>query len=149
MEPKPTEAPTAEPVVEKVDKTDGRKKERSEKQKAATAKALESLTAARKIKAEKQLAKKEEIKTAKRIIEQKIIKEDLSFATKQDIEAMRKELMELRSMHEANKIVKEQKPEKVPERIVERVVERHIPTATPTPTKLSGHALLDKIFFDK
>lgn len=144
----PSEAPVvAEPVASKPAKE---KKERSEAQKAATAKALAAMTAARKEKAKRQIEKKEEVKVAKKVIEKKILDENLTFATKKDIESMRKELIELRALHEANKIVKElpvstPKPQ---ERIVERVIER-VPTSHQAPVKLTGHALLDKLFFEK
>lgn len=146
MEPKPTEAPTpsvesAEVVKEKPKKE---KKERSEAQKAATAKALAAMTAARAERAKKQIAHKEEVKVAKKVIEKKIIDENIKFATKSEIEAMRKELSDLRALHEANKMVLTQ--QKPAERIVERVIEK-VPVAPSGPTKLSGHALLDSIFF--
>lgn len=146
MEPKPTEAPTpsvesAEVVKEKPKKE---KKERSEAQKAATAKALAAMTAARAERAKKQNAHKEEVKVAKKVIEKKIIDENIKFATKNEIEAMRKELSDLRALHEANKIVLTQ--QKPTERIVERVIEK-APTLVQAPVKLTGHALLDSIFF--
>ena len=145
MEPKPTEAPTPEPVAEKVEKVEKPKKERSEAQKAATAKALAALTAARKERAVKQKERKEEVKVAKKVIEKKIIDENLAFATKKEIEEMKKELQELRTLHAASKLVKDKQP---PERIVERVIER-APSSIAPPAKLSGHSLLDSIFFNK
>jgi len=145
MEPKPTEAPSVETVVPVEEKKEVVKKERSEAQKAATAKALAAMTAARKEKAKKQLEKKEEVKIAKKVIEKKIVDENISFATKSEMEAMKKELAELRALHT---ISKQQEPKKaVPERIVERVIEK--PSVPAPPTKLTGHALLDKLFFDK
>lgn len=153
METQATESSEASPPQEQtpveVVKKETPKKERSEAQKAATQKALAAMTIARKEKAKRQLEKKEEVKIAKKVIEKKIVDENLAFATKKDIEAMRKDLLELRALHEANKIVKEMPvAASKPERIVERVIER-VPTAPAQPTKLSGHALLDKLFFEK
>ena len=104
------------------------------------------MTAARKERAEKQKVKKEEIKQAKKVIEDKVIKEDLSFVLKSDFEAIKKELADLKSLHSQQAAKPAPKP--VPERIVERVVER-VPTQPVQPTKLTGHALLDKLFFEK
>lgn len=146
MEPKPTEAPSVEPVKVEEVKEKKPKKERTEAQKQATQKALAAMTAARKERAVKQLEHKEEVKVAKKVIEKKIVDENIKFATKSEIDAMKKELLELRALHEASKMVKE-KP--APERVVERIVERHVPVAPSAPVKLSGHALLDKLFFDK
>lgn len=145
MEPKPTEPPTL-PESIPVEKPVKEKKPRTDAQKAATQKALSAMTAARKERAVKQLEKKEEVKVAKKMIEKKIVDENISFATKKDIEAMRKELFDLRAMHEATKLVPAVAPKQ--ERIVERVIER-VPTAVAHPTKLSGNALLDSIFFNK
>lgn len=144
MEPKPTQevaAPSESVPVEA--KPEKPKKERSEAQKAATAKALAAMTEARKARAVKQNAHKEEVKIAKKVIEKKIVDENLAFATKKEMESMKKELQELRALHEASKIVG-QKPA---ERIVERVIEKA--PAPSGPTKLSGHALLDKLFFER
>lgn len=124
------------------------KKPRSEAQIAATQKALAAMTAKRKELAVKAKEKKEEVKVAKRVIADKIIKEDLSFATRNEVDSLRKELAELRAIHSAPKPEITQ-PAK-PERIVERVVERHVPTPQVSqPQKLTGHALLDRLFFDK
>ena len=66
---------------------------------------------------------------------------------------MRKELMELRAQHEAHKLVAKEKAMEKPvqkaERIVERVIERQAPSIAAPPAKLTGHALLDKLFFEK
>jgi hypothetical protein len=123
------------------------KKPRSEAQIAATQKALAAMTAKRKELAVKAKEKKEEVKVAKRVIADKIIKEDLSFATRNEVDSLRKELAELKALHtpksESNQPAK-------PERIVERIVERHVPTPiTAQATKLTGNALLDRLFFDK
>jgi len=151
MEPKTTEAPTSVEVVEPVavaeEKPKKEKKPRSEAQQAATMKALEAMTIARKARAEKQKERKVEVAVAKKVIEKKIVDENIPFATKKEIEAMRKELQDLRTLHEATKMVKEHVPAKQ-ERIVERVFER-VPTATAAPAKLSGYELLDKVFFNK
>lgn len=146
MEPKPTQevaAPSEPAPVEA--KPEKPKKERSEAQKAATAKALAAMTEARKARAVKQNQRKEEVKVAKKVIEKKIVDENLAFATKKEMESMKKELQELRALHEASKIVG-QKPA-APERIVERVIERA--PAPSGPVKLTGTALLDRLFFDK
>lgn len=150
MDAPPTETTVPESAPAPVEPKQKVKKERSEAQKAATQKALAAMTAARKEIAKKQLEKKEEVKIAKKVIEKKIVDENLQFALKSDIESMRKELLDLRALHEATKIVKQSTPVSAPksERIVERVIER-VPTAPAQPTKLSGHALLDKLFFDK
>lgn len=123
------------------------KKERSEAQKAATAKALAAMTARRKEQIEHRKAKKEEVKLAKKVVEEKIIKEDLAFAHKGEVEAMKKELAELRGMFAASR---QDKPAAAPkqERIVERVIER-VPTPSAQPARLSGYELLDKVFFNK
>jgi hypothetical protein len=146
--PKP-EQPEVETPVKPVKE----KKPPTEAQKAAREKGLQTMMAKRRELAAKQKEKKEEVKTAKRIVENKILKEDLAFATKQDLESMRKELMELRAYHEASKIVAKdkavEKPAPKAERIVERVIERQAPTAPAPPAKLTGHALLDKLFFEK
>jgi hypothetical protein len=140
MEPTPTEAPIPETPL-KI------KKPRSEAQLAATQKALSAMTAARKARAVKQLEHKEEVKVAKKIIEKKIVDGNLKFATKDDIDSMRKELNDLRASHQASTIVKAMPPPKA-ERIVERVIER-VPTASAPPQKLTGNALLDSLFFNK
>lgn len=140
--PKPTESNPPQATQDQAKP----KKERTEAQKAATAKALAAMTAARKERAKKQIETKEKVKQAKKIVEEKIIKEDLGFVTKQDFDSMRKELMELRAMTEAHKIVKETPAPAPKERIVERIIEK-APTPVAAPTKLTGHALLDSIFF--
>lgn len=149
-QPKPSEAESTQQPSEPT-KPVKEKKPRTPAQEAATAKALAAMTAARKAKAEKQIAKKEEVKKAKKVVEDKILKEDIGFVMKNEYESKTKELMgqitELKAMLLANKQTSQTKT--VPERIVERVVEKHIPTQVAQPTKLSGHALLDKLFFDK
>ena len=121
------------------------KKPRSEAQQAATQKALAAMTAKRKELLEKHKEKKEEVKKAKKIVEDKIIKEDLGFVTKNDFESMKKELFELRGMlsQQAKEKPKAAEPK---ERVVERVIER-VPTPVQQPQKLTGHALLDSLFF--
>jgi hypothetical protein len=146
------EPPTTKPEHSEVEKPVKEKKPATPAQQAARDKGLQTMMAKRRELAVKQKEKKEEVKTAKRIVENKILKEDLAFATKQDLEGMRKELMELRAYHEASKIVATQKAVEKPqkaERIVERVIERQAPTAPAPPSKLTGHALLDKLFFEK
>ena len=149
--PKPTETNSA-PVNPPESKPVKEKKPRSEAQQAATAKALAAMTAARKERAKKQIEKKEEIKVAKKAVTDKILKEDVGLVTRQDFEhrigSLSKELMELRALHEASKMVKEAPAPPKAERIVERIIEK-APTIAPTPVKLTGHALLDKLFFEK
>ena len=142
--PKPTES---NPVQETQESAKP-KKERTEAQKAATAKALAAMTAARKAKAEKQIAKKEEIKKAKKVVEDKILKEDVGLVTRNDFESLKKELYELRGLYSQAQQAKAEKPAPAPapkERVVERIVER-VPERSTTPTRLTGHALLDKVF---
>lgn len=126
------------------------KKPATPAQQAARDKGLQAMLAKRRELAQKQHEKKAEVKKAKKIVEDKILKEDLGFVTKQDFESVRKELMELRAFHEASKISAQEKPKAAPpERIVERIVEKHVPTVAAAPSKLTGHALLDRLFFDK
>ena len=136
------------PITQEDTKPKKEKKPRSEAQQAATAKALAAMTAKRKENIEKKKEIKEKVKLAKKVVEEKIIKEDLAFATRNDVDSLRKELAEVRALYAAAKehaVVEKPKPE----RIVERVIERQTPIVTPTPVKLTGHALLDSIFFNK
>lgn len=145
MEPKEFVESQA-PISQEEAKPKKEKKPRSEAQQAATAKALAAMTAKRKENIEKKKEIKEKVKIAKKVVEDKIIKEDLGFVTRTDFDSLRKELAELRAYHAVAKEVVTAKPE----RIVERIVEKHIPTPQASaPTKLSGHALLDSIFFNK
>ena len=136
--PVPTPQESAKPIKEK--------KPRTEAQMAATQKALAAMTAARKEKAKKQIEKKEEIKKAKKVVEDKILKEDVGLVTRNDFESMKKELYELRGMLTAKQQAEKEKPAPKQERIVERVIER-VPTPSAQPSKLTGHALLDTLFF--
>lgn len=123
------------------------KKVRTEKQQAATAKALAAMTAARKEKAIVQNEKKEEVKQAVKAVKEKIIKDKVGFASLTDIDSLKKELYELKGMLTARQQIAQEKPVAAKqERIVERVIER-VPTPSAPPSKLSGHALLDSIFF--
>ena len=153
MDPKPTEVsqaqsdqPVAKPVKEK--------KPRSEAQQAATAKALAAMTAKRKQQIEEKKVVKEKVKQAKKVVEDKIIKEDIGFVLKNDLDSrltaltsqFSKELGELKALYgQQQSRAKEEKPAKAPERVVERVIER-VPTPSAAPTKLTGTALLDKVF---
>lgn len=146
------EAPTTKPeqseqVVEKPKKE---KKPPSEAQQAAREKGLAKMMEKRRELAAKQKEKKEEVKKAKKIVEEKILKEDLRFASLNDIDVLRKELGELKGMLTMKQQMEKEKPVAVPkqERIVERVIER-VPTPAAQPTKLTGHALLDSLFFQK
>lgn len=144
--PGSTESPMVDPPAKPVKE----KKPPTEKQIAQRQGALAKMMEKRKEIAVKRKETKEQVKQAKKLVEDKIIKEDLGFVTKQDFDSMRKELMELRALHEASRIVAQEKPKAaVPERIVERIVEKQLPTPTPTPSKLTGHALLDRLFFEK
>ena len=130
------------------------KKPRTEAQKAATQKALAAMTAKRKEINEQIKEKKEKVKVAKKVVAEKILKEDLGFVSHRDfddrVSSLTKEVAELRGML----TMKQQAPVEKPaaaapkERIVERVIER-VPTPSAQPQKLSGHALLDSIFFNK
>lgn len=138
-EPQQSES-TAKPVKEK--------KPRSEKQQAATAKALAAMTAKRRQMNEEHREKKEEVKQAVKVVKEKILKDKVGFASLNDIDMLKKELYELKGMLSAKQQVEKEKPVAAPkqERIVERIVER-VPTPSAPATKLSGHALLDSIFF--
>ncbi len=133
-------------------KESGTKKPRSEAQLAATAKALAAMTAGRKLRAIKQLEKKEEVKQAVKLVKQKIINEDLAFATRNDFDTLRKELADVRALYAESKQAQKVVVGPVPsvqkqERIVERIIER--PTSNRS-ERLTGSALLDKVFgFDK
>lgn len=154
IQPKPSEANPVQPPQEQT-KPVKEKKPRTEAQQAATAKALAAMTAARKERAKKQIETKEKVKEAVKVVKEKIIKEDIGFVMKNDFEsrfgALQKELAEVRAMYAQSS----SKPEKVAsaptpkERIVERIVER-TPTPSAQPSRLTGHALLDKVFgFEK
>ena len=110
--------------------------------------------AKRKELAVKQKEKKEEVKKAKKVVEDKILKEDVGFVMRNDFESkissLTKEIGELRGLLSASQQKAVEKPVAAPkqERIVERVIER-VPTPVTTPAKLTGHALLDKLFFEK
>ena len=128
------------------------KKPRSEAQQAATQKALAAMTAKRKELNEKAKVKKEEVKKAKKVVEDKILKEDIGFVMKNDFESrlgsLTKELGELRGLLSAKQQAEKEKPAPKQERIVERVIER-VPTPIQQPAKLTGTALLDRLFFEK
>lgn len=145
-QPKPTEAISTSTTAQEA-KPAKEKKIRTEKQQAATAKALAAMTAARKERAIVQNEKKEEVKQAVKVVKEKIYKDKVGFVTLQDFESTKRELAELRGMLTARQqIAQEKSAAKPTERIVERVIER-VPTPTAQQTKLSGHALLDKLFF--
>ena len=143
MEPKPQEAqaPQATPAPTKP------KRERSEAQKAATVKALAAMRAKRDQLDQEKREKKEVIKKAKKVVEDKILKDDVGFVMKNDFEALKKELFELKGLYAATQQQVKEKPAPVQpkERVVERVIER-VPERSTTPTRLTGHALLDKVF---
>lgn len=139
MEPKPQESQEAEPTQA----TPKSKKPRSEAQQAATVKALAAMRAKRDVLDQEKREKKEVIKKAKKVVEDKILKDDVGFVMKNDFESLKKELYELKGLMSASH--KPEKPLPKQERIVERVIER-VPERSTTPTRLTGHALLDKVF---
>ena len=148
MEPKTTSVSEAPPTQE-VAKPVKVKKPRSEAQQAATAKALAAMTAKRKEIIEKKKEVKEQVKVAKKVVEDKILKEDLGFVTRSDFDNIRKELAEVKALYSIAQQKNAEKPvAPKQERIVERVIER-VPTPSAQPQKLTGHALLDSIFFNK
>ena len=124
------------------------KKPRTEAQKQATVKALAAMTAKRKELNEKAKEKKEEVKKAKKIVEEKILKEDLRFASMNDVESLKKEIYELKGLLTAKQQTEKEKPAPKAERVVERVIER-VPTPVVAQQKLTGYELLDKVFFSK
>ena len=134
-----TPQPTPAPVKEK--------KERTPAQIEASKKALIAMQAKRKELYDKAKEKKEEIKKAKKVVEDKILKEDVGFVMKNDFEALRKELYELKANMKpqvVERVIEKQVPAPKQERVIERVVE--VPSRSTTPTKVTGHALLDKVF---
>ena len=150
MDSKPTEASEA-PITQEPSKPPKQKKPRTEAQQAATAKALAVMAQRRKQVNEEKKEKKEKVKIAKKAVEEKILKEDIGFVMKNDFESLKKELYELRGMINTHQSTKPEKPTPVApkERVVERIVER-VPERSTTPSRLTGHALLDKVFgFEK
>ena len=151
-------APPKNELPEQVVNTPAETKPKKEKkpatpaQQAARDKGLQAMMAKRRELAEKQKEKKEEVKKAKKVVEDKILKEDLRFASindieslrKNDIDSLKKEVAELRGMLSTKQQQEKEKPAPKAERIVERVYEK-VPTPT-QPAKLTGHALLDKLF---
>lgn len=156
MEPTLPKPPTNDqpnpPAVEKPKKE---KKPPTEAQQAARQKGLAAMMEKRKQMSEEVKVKREKVKVAKKAVEDKILKNDVGFVMKDDFESrissLTKELGELRGIMSMKQQVEKEKPAaaKPAERIVERVIERPAVSVTPTPAKLTGHALLDKIFFDK
>lgn len=150
MDSSPTQVSEAQ-VSQEVAKPAKEKKPRTEAQQAATQKALAAMTARRKQLIEEKKEKKEVIQKAKKVVEEKILKEDLGFVVRKDYEAtissLSKEIGELKALY-----AQAQKPKAEPapkERIVERIIEKQAPTQQATPQKLTGYALLDKVFFEK
>lgn len=156
MEPKPSqasEAQTSQPAA----KPAKEKKPRTEAQQAATAKALAAMTAKRKEQLEAKAEKKEVIKKAKKVVEDKILKDDVGFVLRKDYEStisnLSSQLGELRALYATAQQKATSTPAPAPaaprERIVERVIEKEAPSRSTTPQRLTGHALLDKLFFEK
>ena len=144
--PKPPTVPATEETPAKP------KREPTEAQKAARAKGLAAMTAKRKELSKQMADKKDTIKLAKKAVAEKIIKEDLVFATRNDVDSLvgglRKELAELKALHTVKQEQAKEEKAKPTERIVERIIEK-TPTAPAPVVKLTGHALLDSIFFNK
>ena len=144
--PKPGQAPPTENAPQET-KPKKEKKPPTEAQQAARQKGLQAMMAKRKELAEKQNEKKEVIKKAKKAVEDKILKEDVGFVMKNDFEALRKELYELKANMRpqvVERVIEKQVPAPKQERIVERVIE--VPSRSTTPQRMTGTALLDKVF---
>ena len=117
--------------VESTPKPMKEKKPPSEAQIRQRQMALAKMTERRKQIADERKEKKEVIKKAKKVVEDKILKEDVGFVMRSDFDAMRngfmKEIGELRALYGQQAQAqppakpKEEKPAKVPERIVEQV----------------------------
>ena len=155
MDPSTTKPPTNDqPTPQTVEKPKKEKKPPTEAQQAAREKGLQAMMAKRKQLSEQVKEKKEKVKVAKKVVEDKIMKEDLGFVSHKDFEekynTLQKEVFELKGMLAVKQQVEKEKPvvAKPAERIVERVIER-TPTPVAPPSKLTGHALLDKLFFEK
>lgn len=152
MDPSTTKAPTSDQVsAPPLEKPKKEKKPPTEAQQAAREKGLQAMMAKRKQMAEQVKEKREKVKVAKKVIEDKILKDDLGFVSHKDFEekysSLQKEVFELRGMLTAKQQAAQEKPVSKPaERIVERVIER-VPTPSAQPAKLTGHALLDSLFF--
>ena len=144
----PTNDQPVEPPADTKPKKE--KKPATPAQQAARQKGLEAMMAKRKQISEEVKVKKEKVKVAKKIVEDKILKEDLGFVSYKDFEDMKKQVFELKGMLSVKQQAEKEKPVAAPkqERIVERVIER-VPTPVSQPAKLTGTALLDRLFFDK
>jgi hypothetical protein len=162
------ETPTVEPVISKVDAEKKKeKKPRTEAQIAAQQKALATLKEKRdKQKAEEtklaeeaktdELKKKEleKIQYEKAKYQKKKLPPAPSYITSVDLERFKNELIGSLSGKETKVVEKpvERVVEKVVEkpvvveRVIEKVVEKPVPVVQ---QKLTGHELLDRIFFNK
>ena len=158
------ETPTVEPVISKVN-DEKKKKPRTEAQVAAQQKALATLKEKRdKQKAEEtklaeeaktdELKKKEleKIQYEKAKYQRKKLPPAPSYITSVDLEKFKHELIGSLSGKVAEVKVVEKPVEKViekpviVERVIEKVVEKPVPVVQ---QKLTGHELLDRIFFNK
>jgi len=156
------ETPTVEPVISKVD-AEKKKKPRTEAQVAAQQKALATLKEKRdKQKAEEtklaeeaktdELKKKEleKIQYEKAKYQRKKLPPAPSYITSVDLEKFKNELIGSLSNSKVQEkpVIQEKVIEKpvVVERIIEKVVEKPVPVIQ---QKLTGHELLDRIFFNK
>ena len=145
-----SEQSEAEAVELKVKLPPKEKKPRTEKQKAAMNKALQVLKARRE---EKAKTVKEE-KDGKAIAKMKWREAKKSapaneIVTKAELESWMTNLKESLKPQVVEKIVEkpvEKIVEKPVEKIVERVVERQVPSKA---EKLTGHQLLDRLFFNQ
>jgi len=157
------ETPTVEPVISKVDAEKKKeKKPRTEAQIAAQQKALATLKEKRdKQKAEEtklveeaktdELKKKEleKIQYEKAKYQKKKLPPAPSYITSVDLEKFKNELIGSLS---SKPVIQEKPVEKVVEkpvvveRVIEKVVEKPVPVVQ---QKLTGHELLDRIFFNK
>lgn len=149
--------PTEAPITESIPKPQKEKKPPTEAQVKQRQAALIKMTEKRKQIAAENKEKKEKVKQAKKVVEDKILKEDVGFVMKSDFDNMRnsfmKEIGELKALYGQQPAAKpkEEKVQKAPERIIERVIERPAPTPSiQQQQRLTGHALLDKVFgFEK
>jgi len=161
------EPPTAaEKIVSKDDTKTKEKKARSPAQIAAQQKALATLKERRdKIKAEEEKAEKEaevdagkkaeldKIKYEKAKMQRKRLPAPPSYITSNDLDRFKNDL--LGSLNKQQPVVQQPvvqqpilEPPKPAPVVVERVIEKVLEKPVPAP-KLTGHELLDRIFFNK
>ena len=133
------------------------KKPRTAKQQEASQKAFEALKKKRDEAAEAKRKAKQELADANEVTKQKWrrVKKEAPgdvLLTKKDMEAY---MSQLRAPPQVVEKIVEKPVEKIVEKVVEKPVERVIervverPTPAPEQQKLTGHALLDRLFFNK